>query len=73
MIEVRYTGYPLPYRMFGKEQRVAYAAITENKRLGDVLSWIKSQQDEMPASRKKANSERKNHQKRGRRPGKWIS
>jgi hypothetical protein len=52
-IEVRYTGYALLYRMFGKERRVAYAAITENKRLGDVRSWIKSQQDEMPASRRR--------------------
>src|SRR5476651_135032 len=29
-------------------QRVSHAAIVENKRLGEVLAWIKEQQDRQP-------------------------
>lgn len=38
--------YPLNYRMFGKDQRVANAAITENERLGEVAAYIKERQDQ---------------------------
>jgi hypothetical protein len=38
-------GLPLPYKAFDKDQRVSHAAIVENKRLGEVLAFIKSQQD----------------------------
>ncbi len=38
-------GHSLPYRVFDKDQRVTHAAITENKRLGDVLAYIKERQD----------------------------
>ena len=40
-LDVRWKGYSLPYQVFDKEQRVTHAAITENKRLGDVLAYIK--------------------------------
>jgi hypothetical protein len=33
---------------FDKLQRVSHAAIVENKRLGEVLAWIKEQQDRQP-------------------------
>ena len=33
-----------PCRVFDKDQRVTHAAITENKRLGDVLAYIKERQ-----------------------------
>jgi len=38
----------LPYSAFDKLQRVSHAAIVENKRLGEVLAWIKEQQDRQP-------------------------
>jgi hypothetical protein len=33
----------LPYSAFDQLQRVSHAAIIENKRLGEVLAWIKQQ------------------------------
>jgi hypothetical protein len=47
-LEVRWKGRPLPYSVFDKLQRVSHAAIVENKRLGEVLAWIKEQQDQQP-------------------------
>ena len=42
--EIRWKGLSLPYRIFDPaQQRVTHAAITENKRLGDVLAFIKAQ------------------------------
>src|ERR1700685_2384339 len=38
----------LPYSAFDKLQRVSHAAIVENKRLGEILAWIKEQQDGQP-------------------------
>ena len=47
--EIRWKGVLLPYRIFDpRQQRVTHAAITENKRLGDVLAFIKAQQDAEP-------------------------
>jgi hypothetical protein len=69
-LDVRWKGCSLPYTVFDKDQRVTHAAITENKRLGEVLSWIKSEQDaSRPAPRVKTNSEQVGYQKRGRKPG----
>ncbi len=45
-LEVRWKGHSLPYTVFDKDQRVTHAAITENKRLGEVLAYIKEQQDQ---------------------------
>jgi hypothetical protein len=68
--DVRWKGCALPYTIFDKDQRVTHAAITENKRLGEVLSWIKSEQDaSRPAPRVETNSEQIGYQKRGRKPG----
>lgn len=69
-LDVRWKGHSLPYRTFDNDQRVTHAAIIENKRLGDVLAYIKQQQDQMPAPRVKTNSEALGYQKRGRKPGK---
>jgi hypothetical protein len=50
-LEVRWKGRSLPYSAFDKLQRVSHAAIVENKRLGEILAWIKEQQDrQSPAS-----------------------
>src|SRR5215210_7098433 len=42
---LRWKGLCLPYAVFDKLQRVSHAAIVENKRLGEVLAWIKERQD----------------------------
>jgi hypothetical protein len=47
-LEVRWKGRSLPYSAFDKLQRVSHAAIVENKRLGEILAWIKEQQDGRP-------------------------
>jgi hypothetical protein len=67
-LELRWQGLSLPYRAFDKDQRVSHAAIVENKRLGEVLAFIKSQQDARPSVRVKTNSERIGYQKTGRKP-----
>jgi len=36
------------YSAFDKLRRVSPAAIVENKRLGEILAWIKEQQDRQP-------------------------
>lgn len=69
-LEVRWKGHSLPYRVFDKDQRVTHAAITENKRLGDVLAYIKDQQDQRLPPKVKTNSEKIGYVKRGRKPGK---
>ena len=70
-LEVRWQGLSLPYRAFDKDQRVTHAAIVENKRLGEVLAFIKSQQDPRRRRAVKTNSEKIGYQKTGRKsPGK---
>jgi len=44
-LQIRYKGHPLPYSAFDKLQRVTHAAIVENKRLSEVLTWIKAEQE----------------------------
>jgi hypothetical protein len=65
-LEVRWKGMSLPYRAFDKDQRVTHAAIVENKRLSEVLAWIKERQDEMRPPKVKTNSEKSGYVKRGR-------
>ena len=67
-LEVYWNGMSLPYQAFDKDQRVNHAAIVENKRLGEVLAFIKSQQDLRSPPRLKTNSERIAYQKTGRKP-----
>jgi hypothetical protein len=69
LLDVRWRGYSLPYTVFDKDQRVTHAAITENKRLGDVLAYIKERQDEPPAPEVKSNSDKNGYIKRARGPG----
>ena len=66
-LEVRWQGLSLPFKAFDKDQRVGHAAIVENKRLGEVLAFIKSQQDSRPPPRLKTNSERIGYRKTGRK------
>ncbi|WP_373415060.1 ISNCY family transposase [Ensifer aridi] len=68
--DVRWKGHSLPYRVFDKDQRVTHAAITENKRLSDVLAYIKERQEQLPPPKVKTNSEKNGYTPRGRKPGK---
>jgi len=69
-LDVRWKGHSLPYRVFDKDQRVTHAAITENKRLGDVLAYIKERQEQQTKPALKTNSEKIGYKPRGRKPGK---
>ena len=64
-LEVRWKGRPLPYSAFDKLQRVSHAAIVENKRLGEVLAWIKEQQDRQPRFNRIPKGPRRSSQKPG--------
>jgi len=68
-LDVRWKGHSLSYRVFDKDQRVTHAAITENKRLSDVLAYIKERQDQRPTPKVKTNSEKNGYTPRSRKPG----
>jgi hypothetical protein len=68
-LDVRWKGHSLPYRTFDKDQRVTHAAITENKRLSDVLAFIRDRQEPAPAPRVKTNSEKVGYKRTGKKPG----
>src|SRR5829696_375397 len=68
-LEVRWKGHALSYRVFDKDQRVNDAATTENKRLGDVLAYIKERQDQRPPPKVKTNSEKTGYKPRGSKRG----
>ncbi|WP_065377357.1 ISNCY family transposase [Ensifer adhaerens] len=71
-LDVRWKGHSLPYRLFDKDQRVTHAAIIENKRLSDVLAYIKERQEQHPQPAVKTNSEKNGYKPRGRKPGPRI-
>ncbi|PYE28157.1 hypothetical protein C8J32_1011, partial [Rhizobium sp. PP-CC-3A-592] len=52
-----------------KDQRVTHAAITENKRLGDVLAYIKERQEQQDKPVVKSNSDKNGYVRRARGPG----
>ncbi len=64
-LEVRWKGRSLPYSAFGKLQRVSHAAIVENKRLGEILAWIKEPQDRQPRFTRVPDGPRRSNQKPG--------
>ncbi|QQO46608.1 ISNCY family transposase [Paracoccus sp. MC1862] len=64
-LEIRARGVSLPYRMFDKEQRVTHAAITENKRLTEVLAFIQTQQDQDPPSARRVGKQRTRYEPKG--------
>jgi transposase len=69
-LELRWQGLPLPYTAFGKDQRVSHAAVVENKRLGEVLAFIKRRQDQQRPPGVMSNSEKSGYRKTGRKsPG----
>ncbi len=64
-LEVRWKGRSLPYTAFDKLQRVSHAAIVENKRLGEILAWIKERQDGQPRFNTVPKGPRRSSQKSG--------
>ena len=64
-LEIRWKGLPLAYEVFDKLQRVSHAAIVENKRLGEVLAWIKERQDARPVPSGVGAGPRRSSQKTG--------
>ncbi|MBB2816784.1 UNVERIFIED_ORG: hypothetical protein GGD59_000001, partial [Rhizobium esperanzae] len=62
-------GHSLPYKVFDKDQRVTHAAIVENKRLGDVLAYIKERQEQQSKPVVKSNSEKNGYVRRAHDPG----
>ncbi|PDT29444.1 ISNCY family transposase [Rhizobium sp. M10] len=68
-LDVRWKGHSLPYKTFDKDQRVTHAAITENKRLGDVLSYIKERQEQPSKPVVMTNSEMNGYVRRAHGPG----
>jgi hypothetical protein len=72
-LEFRSKGIPLPYSAFDKDQRVSHAAITENKRLGAVLEFIKEEQEKAPPKKRRAGTQATRYQPNGRRNNGWNS
>ncbi|ARQ13268.1 ISNCY family insertion sequence transposase protein (plasmid) [Rhizobium etli] len=68
-LDVRWKGHSLPYKVFDKDQRVTHAAIVENKRLGDVLAYIKERQEQQSKPDVKTNSEKNGYVRRPHGPG----
>lgn len=68
-LDIRWKGHSLLYRTFDKDQSVTHAAVVENKRLGDVLAYIKEQQDRHHVGKPKTNSTKNNYKPTGRKPG----
>lgn len=63
-LDMRRKGLALPYTVLDKEQRVSHAAMTENRRLGEVLAFIKAPQDSRLPPRVRTNSEKTGYRKR---------
>ncbi len=69
---MRWKGRPLPHRIFDRDQQqVTHAAVTENKRLGEVLAWVKEQQEDSiaPKTEIKSNSEKRAYKSNGKKIG----
>ncbi|MHC3941810.1 ISNCY family transposase ISRel26 [Paenochrobactrum sp. BZR 201-1] len=67
-LDIRWRGLSLRYKMFDVDH-VSHTAIVENKRLGEVLAFIKEQQEQMPQPKVKSNSQKNGYQPNGRKPG----
>lgn len=66
-LQVRWKGVALPFTIFDNNQQVTHAAITENKRLGEVLAYIKEQQEKnLQPPKTNRSSARNNYKKRKR-------
>lgn len=69
-LEIRWKGISLPYRVFDPaQQRVTHATITENKRLSEVLSWVKAQQESAPPKVRTVGKQRSRYTPKGKHVG----
>ena len=74
--EVRHKGVPLAYRVFDKDQRVAFGVVAGRKELGAVLAHIQELQAALPAKptrRVPVNKQATQYQPTGRRNDGWNS
>ncbi|MCB8878420.1 hypothetical protein ASILVAE211_24805, partial [Acidisoma silvae] len=70
LVELRWQGQPLPYRVFEKDQRVIHASVVENKRLTEALAIARTLQARpLPAPKVKTSSEKEGYVSTGRKPG----
>ncbi len=69
-LDIRWKGHSLSHSVFDKDQRMTQATIVDNKRLGEVLTYIKERQDQKPVPPVKTNSEKHGYKPTGRKPGK---
>jgi hypothetical protein len=75
-IDIRWKGISLTWRAFDhNQQRVTHAAITENKRLSEVLAYAKALQDAAPPKVKAVGKQRSRYEPTGKKsPGRpsWL-
>ena len=75
-LDIRWKGPSLPYSAFDhNQQHVTHAAITENKRLGDVLAYAKALQDAAPPKVKTVGKQKTRYEPTGKKsPGRpsWL-
>lgn len=70
-VDLRWKGVSLPYRVFDKDQqRVTHAAITDNKRLSEVLAYAMEMQKVAPPKMPRTGKQRTRYEPTGlRSPG----
>ena len=74
VLEVRWNGMVLPYRVFSKDQqRVTQAAIVANKNLSAVLEHIKAEQEKAKPKPTRQPVQRTRYTPNGRRCDGWNS
>jgi hypothetical protein len=64
-LEVHWRNIPLPYRAIDKLQRVDPAAIVDNKRLSEALSYIQAEQARREPLKPDRIGPQRSHQKTG--------
>lgn len=64
-LEIRWKGIAVPYAAFDKLQRVSQAAVVDNKRLGEVLAWVRQEQQARSSPSGDSVGPGRSHQKKG--------
>ncbi|MEZ5768123.1 MAG: ISNCY family transposase [Paracoccaceae bacterium] len=72
-LELSWKGVALPFTAFDRDQRVTHAAVSENKRLGAVLEFIKEEQAKAAPKPNPAGKQRTRYEPTGRRNDGWNS
>ena len=75
-LDIRWKGLSLPYSAFDdNQQHVTHAAITENKRLSEVLAYAKALQDAAPPNVNTVGKQKSRYEPTGKKsPGRrsWL-